>query len=125
MLYDVIQVEDDGDVRISVQDHLRLERASSSYLGLPTLQALKDALPTSQAKVYVVDGLFPRDAGEQAGRYYMQAIEAIRAKEPGAKIVFYSTDKRLEGYGRDTTFVPKPDIKRLMKTLEGIIAQRA
>lgn len=89
-LYDIVQLDDDTNVRENIQaiseaDQLR-------YFGIGSLIELERCLPKTEAKVWVVDGRFPREPGGQVLLLAEEAIKAIRAQYDEAKIILYSLD---------------------------------
>jgi DNA-binding NtrC family response regulator len=99
MQYDIMQVEDDSGTRGFI------ERAAQSqdltYFGVPSLQALEEALPESSARIYLVDGRFPIVAGEVVEQNSQKAIASIRHQYPDARIMLFSGEMDGDAIARE------------------------
>ncbi|HIG97246.1 MAG TPA: hypothetical protein HA230_02775 [Candidatus Aenigmarchaeota archaeon] len=99
MRYDIIHIEDHPDERKYMKN--AAERQELTYLGLPCLQALKDALPESSARVYVVDGKFPRVNRGLIEQLAPEAIATIIACYSDARIVLFSSEDNIDVTARE------------------------
>lgn len=93
--FDVTQVEDDLD---SIQRFMpsALRKLDLTYCGVPTLVQLEELLPYNNARIYVVDGRFPRVVGGEIERLAAEAFELIRSHKPGARICLFSSEGDLD-----------------------------
>ncbi len=92
-LFDIMQVEDAPDERRLTGRYA--EKQGLSYLGLSCLQSLETALPTSSARIFVVDGNFPKIDDGPILPLAPDAIALIRQHYPGSKIVLYSSEEAI------------------------------
>ena len=89
-LYDIVQIDDDTTLRKDMQ--FISEANQQSYFGIGSLIELERCLSQTEAKVWVVDGRFPREPGGQVLLLAGEAIQTIRAQYADAKIILYSSD---------------------------------
>lgn len=92
--YDVLHVEDDPFVWKRVES--RAKALEITYLGVSTLQELQQALTTSRAQIYAVDGEFPEELNGVIDFNAEKAIAHIReivGKE--ARVIIISSNMRI------------------------------
>jgi len=94
MLYTVIHLEDRSEYREVVERSVM--RSQGTYLGLSSLTLLDHVLSQSSAKLFVVDGSFPRVEGELAELLAPEAIAAIRRYYPTTPILLFSSENDIE-----------------------------
>ena len=89
--YDIMQVDDDVCMRNLVRNLSR--RKELSYHGVGSLNSLEASLKGSSAKAYLVDGKFPSFEKGKEDMNAPGAFELIRAVNPEAYIMLYSSEK--------------------------------
>jgi DNA-binding NarL/FixJ family response regulator len=92
--YDIIMVDDDPLHQFLVGCEAKASKLE--LMAVSTLKTLEDALANSKARLYVVDGNFPRIDGEKPEYLAPEAIDLVRKYHPVAKIVINSADETAE-----------------------------
>jgi hypothetical protein len=97
--YDIIHADDEVTERKFVEKCA--QQSNLSYLGLSCLSALEMALPDNSARIFVVDGWFPKQDGDPIRFLASEAIKCIRSYFPEAKIVLYSSSYEIESIAEE------------------------
>jgi len=94
MDYDIIQVEDDPDHREFISSNA--VRCTLTYLCVGSLKELERVLQDNNARVWLVDGLFPEEEGGAVLYNAPRAIDTIRETYPDARILLFSSYRRAQ-----------------------------
>lgn len=92
-LYDIIHVDDDPD-EIELTGKYA-EAGGLTYLAFSSLHALEEGLTSSSARVFVVDGRFPREEGGPVVGLASEAVKLIRSCYADANIILYSLEENI------------------------------
>ena len=95
VLLDIIHLEDEeGLWRFPAGRYAA--KMGMGYLGVGSLELLEISLNGISAKVYILDGVFPRTAGGLKELLAEEAMHLVRSKDPSATIFLHTATSTLE-----------------------------
>jgi hypothetical protein len=99
--YDIIHLEDDRFIRRLIE--ISSQQRGLTYKPVGTLHDLKEALETSRANFYVVDGSFPPGGPGCSGRSETLASEAVDyiRERCGNPVIIYTAHDSLQVIGME------------------------
>ena len=111
--FDIIHTDDSDTTRNSAER--KAQRLGLTYLGVETLDALGEALKTSRARIYVLDGKFPIKLRRPINFNADKAVALIR-EEVGddARILLVSGESEIENIAQQLGIdhINKQNLKR-------------
>ena len=93
-MYDLIQVEDDHELREYCA--CAAQNVGLSFMHVGSLKGLEKVLTQSDARFYIVDGRFPREDSGRVLDLAEEAIGMIRTAYPSASIIVHSNSSKAE-----------------------------
>jgi hypothetical protein len=115
--FDIIHLDDETSIRTGFE--LNAEDNNLTYFGVSNLRDLSDRLNEGyRARVYILDGNFPREPSFSPERIVSEAVETIIKVHSDANIVIHSGDSLAKVQGIPFYNKTKTSCSALIKLLQ-------